>query len=76
MDTEIVGHLSQRHTGIPILGYPDHVVTELQGIRLGHTDILSRPASASQLRCHLHARQSPRGGNSEVVSRVGSSGSQ
>ncbi len=59
MHPEIVGNLSQLHTGIPIPGYPDHVVAALLGIRLGYTDILSGLTSVSQLRCHLRARQSP-----------------
>ena len=39
-----VGDLLERHTGIAVAGDPDDVVTELTGIRLGHSDILpARP---------------------------------
>lgn len=59
MDAEVVSDLLEGHPLGPVLGDLDDVVTELLRIRLGHFDICpSRPASASQLRCPLPARQS------------------
>ncbi|WP_228808925.1 hypothetical protein, partial [Nocardia farcinica] len=39
--------------------HPDDIVTELAGIRLGHSDILPAHPKASHIRCHLPLQQPP-----------------
>ncbi|QIV85338.1 hypothetical protein EXE63_15195 [Mycolicibacterium frederiksbergense] len=52
------GDLFDRHTVIAVAGHADDIVTELTGVRPGHTDILpAHPSRASQLRCHLFVQQ-------------------
>jgi hypothetical protein len=49
MDPEIRGDLIQPHSILAAAGDPDHIVTELLGVGLGHDDILPGSLSASQI---------------------------
>ncbi|BCK56256.1 hypothetical protein [Nocardia wallacei] len=57
MNTEISGDLLQRHPVLTVTGNPDHIVTELLRVRLGHVNILPGPPSGKPDRCHLSVQQ-------------------
>ena len=59
MHTEVLGDLLDRDTFATITSHPDHIVTELLGVRLRHSYILPDRPKASQIRCHLSVHQAP-----------------
>src|SRR5690606_23471973 len=71
MHTEVLGDLLDRDTYATITSHPDHIVTELLGVRLRHSYILPDRPKASQIRCHQSVQQShDRGSRTESTSTL------